>query len=150
MNESRTVGQVDFAIMPDRLSTLLFDCFNAHRGLDEWYAALADDFSAMYPGAKDLDKDQARSFNEAFPPAFSDLRFEYTASATNGDTSFTRCVATGTHDGTLTLGPHKVVEPTGKKITVPAVIVVTTRDGKIVREETHWNLVDLLEPLGLI
>src|SRR5258707_7584114 len=98
--------------MSNPLSTLLLDCFNRHRGLDEWYQALSDDFTASYPNARrSMIKAHARVYNEAFIPLMSDMRFEYTGAATQGDATYTRWVVTGTQDGPLVVEQFKSLKP---------------------------------------
>jgi|LUME01.1.fsa_nt_gb ketosteroid isomerase-like protein len=134
----------------DNLPTLLFESFQAH-DLDRWYQALADDFEASYPNARQgLSKEEALAYNQPFDKAFSDMQFEFSNSATSGDLTYTRWDADATHDGPLALGPDQVVPPTGKKISLPGVIMVKVRGDKIVREETYWNLVEMLTQLGLM
>lgn len=133
-----------------KLATALFDGFSA-RDLSAWYASLADDFVASYPSARmGLNREQARAYNEPFLTAFSDLHVTYQDSATNGDVTMTKWTGTGTHDGPLALSPTQVAPPTGKKGNVSGVVIVQTKNGKIMREETYWNLLELLTQLGLM
>lgn len=136
--------------MGDHLSTLLLEGF-MKRNFDAWYASLAADFIASYPNARrGLNKDAARGYNEAYLSLMSDARFEYTGSATSGDTTFTRWILRGTHDGPLALEQFKSAKPTGKRISWPGVLVVQIAGDEIVREEMFWNQVELLDVLGLL
>jgi hypothetical protein len=134
----------------DRLSTLLLDCFNPHRGFDAWYQALSDAFTASYPGARtNLNEDQARAFNEVFTPAFSDVHFEFSGSATQGDTTRTRWDRYRHTRWTPRSRAGKVVPPTGKKVRL-------SRDHRCAGEERQdharrdlLNLAEFLGALGL-
>ena len=132
------------------LPALLFESFQAH-DLDRWYQALSDDFEASYPNARQgLNKEDDLAYNQPFEKSFSDLRFKFSDSATNGDITYTCWDAEATHDGPLALGPEQVVPPTGNKIFLPGVIMVRVRDDRIIREEIYWNLVELLTQLGIM
>lgn len=127
----------------------LFDAFNA-RDLGRWEASLAPDATFSYPGLRgDHDRAAARAYNAPFLDAMSDLRFEVTRTVAQGDTVVCCWVGRGTHDGPLAL-PTGTVPATGKRGEVPGVSVVVVRDGRIVREETYWNQVELLAQLGLM
>jgi steroid delta-isomerase-like uncharacterized protein len=131
------------------LGHILFDAMNA-RDLSIWEAALAPDATFSYPGLRgDVDRQTAIAFNAVFPPAMSDLHFEITRTIVAGDTVVCCWVGRGTHDGPLAL-PTGIVPPTGRRGDIPGVSVVTVRDGKIAREETYWNQVELLAQLGLL
>src|SRR5258706_696482 len=56
-------------------------------------------------------KARARVYNEAFIPLMSDMRFEYTGAATQGDTTYARWVVTGTQDGPLVFEQFKSLKP---------------------------------------
>jgi steroid delta-isomerase-like uncharacterized protein len=127
----------------------LLDGLTAH-DLSRWEAALAPDASFSYPGLRGAnDAATARAFNTPFLDAFSDLRFTVDRTIAQGDTTVYCWRARGTHDGPLNL-PTGTVPPTGRSAEIPGVLVTTVRDGKIVREETYWNLLELLTQLGLM
>jgi steroid delta-isomerase-like uncharacterized protein len=124
------------------------DGLNRH-DMDEWAACLSSDFTADYPSAKGLNAAYARGFNESFFPAFPDLHFDVERVLADGDVVVIAWTATGTHLGALE-GPNgAVIPPTGKKGVVNGVLISEVRDGKIVRERTYWNLLDLLTQLGV-
>jgi steroid delta-isomerase-like uncharacterized protein len=127
----------------------LLDALNAH-DLSDWEAMLADDAICSYPGFRgENGKDAAKAYNAPFLTAFSDLHFEVLRTVAEGDTVVYVWNATGTHDGPLAL-PTGVVPPTGKRGEVPGTLVVTMQEGKIIREETYWNQVELLAQLDLM
>jgi steroid delta-isomerase-like uncharacterized protein len=125
----------------------LLDAFNA-RDLSLWQRQLADTFTASYPGLRDCrDAETARAFNAPFLAAFSDLHFQVTGTATEGDRAIVLWTGRGTHDGPL-VTPAGTIPPSGKSGAVDGVLVATVRNGRIVREETYWNVPDLLAQIG--
>jgi steroid delta-isomerase-like uncharacterized protein len=131
----------------------LLDGIEAH-DLSRWEAALADNFTASYPSARpamnmELNREQAKAYNASFIPAFPDLHFEDRYVLADGDKIVYFWDGTGTHDGPLAL-PTGTAPATHKKASVPGVLYVELKDGKIVREETYWNQVELLAQLGLM
>jgi steroid delta-isomerase-like uncharacterized protein len=127
----------------------LLDALTAH-DLSPWEALLADDLVCTYPGFRGQHgKQAAKAYNAPFLIAFSDLHFEVLRTVAEGDTVVYVWNATGTHDGRLAL-PSGSVPPTGKRGEVPGTLVATIKDGKIVREETYWNQLELLMQLGLM
>lgn len=129
----------------------LLDAFNA-KDLSIWERALAADFTFSYPGLRNGgNREVAKAFNAVFPPAIPDLKMEIvrTVLDDSGDTVIYQWVGTGHHNGPLQL-PTGVVPATGRAATVPGILIVTLKDGKIVREETYWNQIDLLAQLGLM
>ena len=132
-----------------QIGRALLDGFNA-RDLSSWEATLAPDATVSYPGLRgDHGREAARAFNAVFPAAFSDLHFTVTRTIAEGDTVAYCWVASGTHDGPLAT-PNGPIPPTGRRAEIPGVLIATVREGKIVREETYWNLVELLGQLGLM
>jgi predicted ester cyclase len=66
-----------------------------------------------------------------------------------GDTVVYTWTGVGTHDGPLAT-PAGQVPPTGRRGRIEGVLISTVKNGKIVREETYWNQIDLLAQLGLM
>jgi steroid delta-isomerase-like uncharacterized protein len=127
----------------------LLDALNAH-DLSPWQAVLAEDVVCSYPGFRgENGKEAAKAYNAPFLIAFSDLHFDILRTVAEGDTVVYVWNATGTHDGPLAL-PSGSVPPTGKRGVVPGTLIATIKDGMIIREETYWNQVELLEQLGLM
>jgi steroid delta-isomerase-like uncharacterized protein len=118
--------------------------------LSQWEALLREDFTCSYPGFRGANgKAAAKEYNAPFITAFPDLRFDILRTMANGDTVVYVWNGVGTHDGPLAL-PTGTVPPTGRRAQVPGVLVATIKDGKILREETYWNQVELLAQLGLM
>ncbi len=127
----------------------LLDAFNA-RNLDLWLGKLGDGFSASYPGMRDINsKEMAKAYNTPFLQAFSDLHFKVNKVVAEGDTVVYAWTSSGTHDGPL-LTPAGAIPPTGRKGFIVGVLIAKIMDGKIVREETYWNQVELMAQLGLM
>jgi ketosteroid isomerase-like protein len=132
---------------PETLARALFDALSSG-DFSAWETKLAPNFTASYPGLRGAhDRQTARAFNEVFPIAFPDLTFEFTSSARSGDKVFLTWTGTGTHTGPLA-SPAGTMPPSGRRGSVTGVMVATIRDGKIFREESYWNVPDLIEQLS--
>ena len=127
-------------------ATALFDAFNA-RDLSQWSEHLAPNAEFKYPGFRG-GVEAAREYNAPFLKAFSDLHFRYTSSVTSGKRTVTTLSATGTHDGPL-VTPAGVIPATGRKIALDAVLIVTVNGSQIVKEETYWDRIEMMEQLGV-
>jgi steroid delta-isomerase-like uncharacterized protein len=126
----------------------LLDSLNAH-DLSRWEAQLADDYTGSYPSMRnDVDRQVAKDYNAIFLTAFTDLHFEVQRTIANGEVVVYQWLGSGTHLGPLAL-PMGAIPATGKRAAVPGVLITTVKQGKIVREETYWNQVELLEQLGI-
>ena|SRR5579871_2703328 len=131
---------------PETIARALLDSLSSG-DFSTWEALLAPGFTASYPGMRGAHgKADALAFNRVFPAAFPDLTFKVTASARAGDMVYLSWTAAGTHSGPLA-SPAGTLPPTGRTGTVTGVIVVTLSGGRILREETYWNIPDLIEQL---
>ena len=126
----------------------LINAFN-RRDFSRWSEMLADNFQASYPGAPTLNAEQARRYNESFPPAFPDLHFAVERTLIAGDTVMIEWVASGTHLGTLTAASGATIPPTNRRGSVAGVLISDIRDSKIDRERTYWDQYALLQQLGV-
>jgi predicted ester cyclase len=126
----------------------LFDAFTKH-DLSIWERALGPDFVADYPCAPGLDRIQARAYNTPFVEAFPDLKMVPERVIVQGNTVVLDGFASGTFSKPLAT-PQGMVPPNGRAGGVRIVLIVEIRDGKIVREQTVWNQLDLFTQLGLI
>lgn len=132
-----------------QLGKALFDGINM-RDLSAWESVLADDVEVSYPGFRNMHgKAAAKAYNAVFPAAFSDLTITINSTVVDGDRVIYTWTAKGTHDGSL-VTPAGAIPPTGKKASVDGVLITTIKAGKIVREETYWNVPDLLAQLGIM
>ena len=131
---------------PEMTARALFDSLSSG-DFSTWEAQLAPDFTASYPGLRgSRSKAEALAFNKVFPAAFPDLQFTFTNSARAGDVVYLSMSCTARHLGPL-VTPEGTIPATGRTGHLTAVAVVTLRDGKILREETYWNVPDLIGQL---
>lgn len=131
---------------PEAIARSLFDSLETG-DFSTWEAMLAPDFTASYPGLRgSRSKAEALAFNKVFPVAFPNLEFTVTGSARSGDVVYLSISCTATHLGPL-VSPQGTIPPSGRTGKITAVAVVTIRDGKIHREETYWNIPDLIEQI---
>ena len=127
----------------------LIDSFNVH-DLSKWYATLADDYTASYPLARAMNKEQAKAYNQPFISAFPDLRFDVQRTLADGDFVVIHWMASGTHTEPLTPMSGETIPPTGKKVSLPVIVITKIKDGKIASEWTGWDQVEMLTQLGLM
>jgi steroid delta-isomerase-like uncharacterized protein len=126
----------------------LIDGLNAH-DLKGWAASLAEDFVGEYPGARGLKQEQAAMYNQAFVVAFPDLRFDVHRIIANGDTVVIHWTGSGTMTGPLATLSGQTIPPTGKIGKISGVFLVQVKDGRITKEQTYWDQMELLAQLGL-
>ena len=70
--------------------------------------------------------------------AFPDLTFQDTQTIAQGDYVVVNWIATGTHKGPMVSATGATFPATGRKVTYPGSETMEFKDGKIVREESHW------------
>jgi steroid delta-isomerase-like uncharacterized protein len=127
----------------------LIDAVNAG-DLSIWEAVLDEEFTCSYPGLREGgNRETAKAFNAGIMVGFPDLHFDVQRTIANGDTFVYQYMATATHTGPLEL-PTGTVPATGRKGGLPGVFITVVKDGKIVREESYWNQLELLAQLGLM
>jgi predicted ester cyclase len=126
----------------------LFDAMTAH-DLSLWERVLGPDFRADYPGAQGLDRAQARAYNAPFFETFPDLRMHAEKVVVQGATAVLDGVAAGTFRGPLKT-PSGMVPPNGRSGSIRIVLIAQVEGGKLVRERTVWDQLDLLTQLGLV
>ncbi|HBY94174.1 MAG TPA: hypothetical protein DEP84_09465 [Chloroflexi bacterium] len=126
----------------------LIDTIN-RRDMSLWERATADDLIADYPGAHDLDKETASMFNLSFFNAAPDLRFDVQRVIAQGDTVAFQATASATLTQPL-VTPTGTIPPTGKQAHSPFVLIAQVRNGKIVREQTVWNQLEVFQQPGIL
>ncbi len=77
--------------------------------------------------------------------AASDLTVNVEDQVAEGDKVVTRWIAQGTHDGEL-MG----IAPTGRSATVTGITIQRLQDGRVVEGWTNWDLMGLLQQLGVV
>ncbi len=132
-----------------RVAMTFIDAFN-RRDFSAWSGSLAGEFEAAYPGAASLTAEQAWQYNESFLPAFPDLHFEIQGVLEDGDQVVIEWIARGTHDGPLTSATGQTIPATHRSGLVHGVLVSRIQQGKIVRERTYWDQMELLQALGVV
>ena len=80
-------------------------------------------------------------FATAFPDGRIDLRQIHTA----GDTVIVEFTGSGTHSGDL-MG----IAPTGRRISIPVITVLTVRGGRIVSEREYMDMAHMMRQLGVM
>ncbi len=83
----------------------------------------------------------AQMFASAFPDGRMDLKNVYACGANMSIFEFT---GRGTHKGEL-MG----MAPTGRQVNIPVCNVIEVRDGKIVAEREYFDMMTMLQQLGL-
>ena len=132
---------------PEKIARAHFDCLETG-DFSTWEELLAPGFTCSYPGLRGAhDKAEALAFNKPLRAAFPNLEFTVTGSARAGDLVFLSWSGTGTQWGPL-VTPAGTLPPTGKSLTIYGVMVATVRNGRIQREETYWNVAELVGPLA--
>ena len=111
--------------------------------LDEFMAPDAVYHNAGMPDitGKEAFKQVVMMYRTAFP----DLHFTIEEVIVEENTSATHWASTGTHQGEL-MG----IPPTGKKISITGISMAHYRDGKMVEELARWNVLTLMEQLGVM
>ncbi len=87
----------------------------------------------------------ARQAVRLYLQAFPDLHFRMDDLLMDGNCVSLVWTAEGTHDGILMNIP-----PTGRKVAVQGVSILTIHDGKIVRGLYIWDVAGMLRGLGLL
>ena len=128
----------------------LFAAINAH-DLSGTKKEYAEGFRGESPGVgSDLTFEKSTANTQGFLDAFPDLHFELRHKIAQGDFVVVNWVATGTHKGALTTPTGDKIPPTNKKAAVPGSTTYQFKDGKVIRNWVHWDMVTLLAQLGLM
>lgn len=129
------------------LARSLFDSF-ASGNLDVWQTRLAPDFTFGYPGMRYGEgASAARIFNEPFNAAFTDWNTQVHKAAVDDDTILMRMTVSFTHSSPLAM-PDGVLPASNARCDVEVAMLVKVREGQIVREETLWNVPELLAQIN--
>ena len=84
-------------------------------------------------------------WREAFPDAQGTIQNIFAS----GDRAVAEILWQGTHSGDL-MGPTGTISATGKRIQVPATMVVTTEGGKIKENHHYFDMMTLLQQIGAV
>ena len=105
----------------------------------------ADDY--VYVGTDGVEQgvDASVAVAEMFTRAFPDLRIEIRhRHVPSDDVSILEIVVRGTHQGDL-----EGIAPTGKAVEVVACNVIEAENGKIVRERDYYDVMSVMQQLGV-
>lgn len=91
---------------------------------------------------RDDEVDQSRGWRRAFPDARGTIRNIFAS----GDQAVAEITWEGTHKGDLD-GPTGTIAATGKRITVPASMVVKVRDGEITESHHYFDMNTLVDQI---
>lgn len=136
----------------DLLATLA-DAYNRH-DLDGIRALYAPDATV-----NDTTVDEAIATHGRFFSFLPDVKAELRAVAAEDAVVIAELTLHGTNTGPLPLGPvHRaivgteaeLIPPTGRRVTVPVVLVIEEDGGRIVTERQHFDSLALLAQLGLL
>ena len=82
--------------------------------------------------------------------AFSDLTFQTVQTIAQGDYVVLNWICTGTHDGPLASATGETVPATGRKVAAPGSVTIEFKDGKIVREQSYFDVMGMAARLDLV
>jgi steroid delta-isomerase-like uncharacterized protein len=90
--------------------------------------------------------EEAKHYYSTYLSAFPDLSFSVEDILAEGDKVVTRWTGRGTHQGEIEeFGPS-----TGKQIEIKGITIHRLEDGKIVEEWERYDILGLLQQLGLV
>lgn len=118
--------------------------------LDKGNLAVLDELVAPnavlhFPGSPPLDRESMKQLLEMFYAAFPDLRHTYEDQIAEGDKVVTRQTSHATHQGEF-----QGIPPTGKQVTVTAIVIDHIVGGKLVEHWASPDLLGLMQQLGAI
>lgn len=82
---------------------------------------------------------EVAAYNLAWAGAFRDLAASVEREFHQGSLVGWQLVWSGVQDGALPLGPARMAPPSGLRMTLPAVLMTTWRDGRIVRQDHYFD-----------
>ena len=86
-----------------------------------------------------------REWKEAFPDGTGRI----TNIIVSGDVVALEVIWTGTHTGPL-VTPSGTIQPTGRTFSEPAAQLITFRDGKIVEFRHYFDMLTMLQQIGVV
>src|SRR3972149_4977294 len=84
------------------------------------------------------------AMGQMYATAFPDGKGDIQKITAAGDTALVEVIARGTHKGDL-MG----IAPTGRQMVMPVCNVIEIRDGKIVAEREYFDMLHMMQQLGL-
>lgn len=123
--------------------------YNAHQ-LPEATALYRPDVVLVTPDAGKLKgREEAAEYLRGFLQAFPDARVEVAVKHDSGDTTIDEWIFHGTHTGPLPTPTGEPLGPTGKRVAIRGVDVVTSAGGAIATHRMYFDQLELLSALGL-
>ena len=110
--------------------------------IDEFYTA---DFVYHSPGSPDMDRVGLKQGFAAYLAGFPDVRMTIEDVFAAGDKVAVRFTASGTHQGEF-MG----VPPSGKQVTMTAILIHRLADGKMVEDWEWSDSLGFMQQLGLV
>ena len=133
-----------------KIVRMIYENINS-RELEKNDKYLADDFRSEVPGVPNsMNKQQSRENLHQYLEAFPDLRYDLKDIIAQGDKVAVTWVVKGTHKAPLILTNGDKIPATQKKATVSGGTVLEMRNNKVVRQQMHWDMLDLLSQLGVV
>lgn len=128
----------------------LVEAFN-RRDISIWDNATSPDLAADYPGAHGLNKDAARGYNLSFLNASDDIHFDVENVVASGGQAVIQCAVSATFQHPL-VTPDGTIPPTGRggDHAIPFALIAEVKDGKVVKETTLWNQLEVFKMWGII
>jgi steroid delta-isomerase-like uncharacterized protein len=106
----------------------------------------ADSFVAHVAGfPRSIGIDEYAAQGRDWLTAFPDFHLEIEDCISEGDRVVIRAVINGTHQGDL-MG----IPATGKQVRLPGILIDRVEDGKIIERWASWDLIGLMNQLGLM
>ena len=133
----------------------LYNNFNNHTTDGEWLdrmlSVIADECEIVdIPrGATLRGKDGAREYLMNWHTALPDSKVEITNMFCTQDQAAVEFIGRGTHTGPLS-SPQGEIAPTGRKVELRLCDVLRITNGKIVHQDSYYNVMTLMEQLGLV
>ncbi|MCD6289869.1 MAG: ester cyclase [Anaerolineae bacterium] len=106
---------------------------------------LAPDYVIHDPTGDYTGPEGYRQFFASLHDAFPDVHFTLDDQIAEGEWVATRWTSVGTHTS-----PLMGIPPTGKQTTAVGITISRIVDGKVVEEWNHWDLLGLLQQLGVV
>lgn len=106
---------------------------------------LAPDYVYHGPGMELRGPEALKQLIVQFRSAFPDLHIAIDDLVAEGEKVVTRCTATGTHKGEF-MG----IAPTGKRMTLPIIVITRFEAGKAVEDWEVYDGLGLMQQLGAV
>ena len=124
--------------------------FNAH-DLSALAALYRPDVVLVTPDAGELKgREQAAEYQRGFIQGFPDGKAEVFAKHDSGDTTIDEWVFHGTNTGALPLPDGATLPPTGRRVSVRGIDVITHKRDGVASHRMYFDQVELLTQLGLM